>query len=213
MAHNRLIASKETLKLRKMKKDQLSPQPFSKRRILKIHQWKELQKRMYQSRVQAKWILLPIYFRSLHWVWLQGFSKDQNYVCWSSMWTEGKLKSYLNVYVYVLANIHFVVPLGVCHVVAVPEGGWFCDEDCCGNTGFGQRGVKKIRMRAHVIEWVNCNVTIVTIKNLTTVIVETMFFQCLNVPEIFSQYVEIMIEISFLGLLVMAKGGEGLVNP
>ena len=143
------------------------------------------------------------WFRSLHWVWLWGFSKDQYYVCWSSLQTEGKFKSYLNVYVYVLTNLHF----------AVPEGGWFCNEDCHGNTGFRQRGIKKIRKRAHVIEWVNCIVTIVTIKNLTTVIVETMFFQCLNVPEIFSQYVEIMIEISFLGLLVMAKGGEGLVNP
>ena len=126
--------------------------------------------------------------------------------CWSSLRTEGKFKSYLNVYVYVLANLHFAVPLGVCRV-AVPEGGWFCDKDCRGNAGFRRRGVKKIRTRARVIEWVNCIVTIVTIKNLTTVIVETMFFRCLNVPEIFSQYVDIMIEISFLGLPVMAEGG------
>ena len=39
-----------------------------------------------------------------------------------------------------------------------------------------------------------------------------MFFRCLNVPDIFSQYVDIMIEISFLGLPVMAEGGR-LASP
>lgn len=34
----------------------------------------------------------------------------------------------------------------------VPEGGWFCDEDCRENAGFRRRGVKKTRKRARVIE-------------------------------------------------------------
>ena len=35
---------------------------------------------------------------------------------------------------------------------AVPEGSWFCDEDCHGNAGFRERGAKKIRKRACVVE-------------------------------------------------------------
>ena len=104
-------------------------------------------------------------------------------------------------------------------LVAVPEGPWFCDEDCHGNAWFRWRGVKKIRERAHVIEWVHCIVTIVTIKNLTTVIVETMFFFNVYMCQKSSHgmYVEIMVDFSFLGLPVMAEGGGGrgwrVLNP